>query len=185
MATTKYTRRRVPYAKSRVTDHLPRMERSSLPRTAWARANRKVDTQPEVLLRAELHRLGYRFFKDAALRLPDRRVRVDILFPGSPRPLPSRERAPLQQPVHGRRWDLHQDRRARRGAAHHLPAIDGGNRRVSDKLPPPSREHFETFVRSILSVPKATVDRMAAERHKKRTPKDATKRTGERVDGSP
>lgn len=46
------------------------------------RANRKVDTGPELLLRSSLHRRGYRFLVNIA---PDSNIscRVDILFPRS------------------------------------------------------------------------------------------------------
>ena len=44
------------------------------------RANRRVDTKPEVALRSELHRLGYRFRKDFRIDLDDIRVRPDIVF---------------------------------------------------------------------------------------------------------
>ncbi|WP_421095184.1 very short patch repair endonuclease [Prescottella equi] len=44
------------------------------------RANRRVDTKPEVALRSELHRLGYRFRKDFRIDLDDVRVRPDIVF---------------------------------------------------------------------------------------------------------
>ncbi|WP_338156686.1 very short patch repair endonuclease [Saccharomonospora azurea] len=44
-------------------------------------ANRRTDTKPEVALRSELHRLGYRFRKDHRLDLPAGvRVRPDIVF---------------------------------------------------------------------------------------------------------
>ena len=56
---------------------------------------------------------------------------------------------------------------------------------MSDKRPPPSREHFESFVSRILAVPKEAVDRLAAERREKRTPKAETPQEGERVDGNP
>ncbi|UJW36510.1 very short patch repair endonuclease [Saccharothrix sp. AJ9571] len=45
------------------------------------RANRRSDTKPEVALRKELHRLGYRYRKDMRLDLPEGvRVRPDIVF---------------------------------------------------------------------------------------------------------
>ncbi|WP_157599674.1 very short patch repair endonuclease [Saccharomonospora xinjiangensis] len=45
------------------------------------RANRRANTKPEVLLRSQLHRLGYRFRKDHRLDLPTGvRVRPDIVF---------------------------------------------------------------------------------------------------------
>lgn len=44
------------------------------------RANRRVNTAPELALRSELHRLGLRFRKDLLLRLSAGRVRPDIVF---------------------------------------------------------------------------------------------------------
>ncbi|MEV4692074.1 very short patch repair endonuclease [Micromonospora echinospora] len=45
------------------------------------RANRRSGTKPEVLLRSQLHRLGYRYRKDHRLDLPTgARVRPDIVF---------------------------------------------------------------------------------------------------------
>lgn len=44
------------------------------------RANPRRDTQPEILLRSELHRRGLRFRKDLLLRVPGRSVRPDIVF---------------------------------------------------------------------------------------------------------
>jgi DNA mismatch endonuclease (patch repair protein) len=44
------------------------------------RANRRVDTRPEVLLRSELHRRGMRFRKDYPITVDKFRVRVDIAF---------------------------------------------------------------------------------------------------------
>lgn len=46
----------------------------------WARANRRVDTLPEVRLRSVLHRRGFRFRKNALIRLPETSVRPDIVF---------------------------------------------------------------------------------------------------------
>ena len=43
--------------------------------------NRRVDTQPEVLLRQLLHRAGLRFRKDRLIPLKPRGVRVDVVFP--------------------------------------------------------------------------------------------------------
>lgn len=44
-------------------------------------ANRRSNTKPEVALRSELHRLGYRYRKDHRLDLPTGvRVRPDIVF---------------------------------------------------------------------------------------------------------
>ncbi|HET7484940.1 MAG TPA: very short patch repair endonuclease [Solirubrobacterales bacterium] len=44
------------------------------------RANRRVNTTPELALRSELHRLGLRFRKDLLLKLGAGRVRPDIVF---------------------------------------------------------------------------------------------------------
>ena len=43
-------------------------------------ANRRRDTKPELALRSELHRLGYRFRKDYRLQLEGLRVRPDVAF---------------------------------------------------------------------------------------------------------
>lgn len=48
--------------------------------TAWARANVKLDTKPEMLIRSLLHRQGYRFRKNLLLETADLRVRPDIVF---------------------------------------------------------------------------------------------------------
>lgn len=50
-------------------------------RSATMAAIRRADTQPEVQLRSELHRRGYRFRKDYPLPAPGRKIRVDIAFP--------------------------------------------------------------------------------------------------------
>jgi DNA mismatch endonuclease, patch repair protein len=44
-------------------------------------ANRRIDTRPEMQLRSELHRQGLRFRKDAVVKTPSIRVKVDVLFP--------------------------------------------------------------------------------------------------------
>lgn len=45
------------------------------------KANRRVDTKPEVALRSALHRLGYRYRKDYRIDLAEKvRVRPDIVF---------------------------------------------------------------------------------------------------------
>ena len=45
------------------------------------RANRRADTKPEVALRKELHRLGYRYRKDFLLTLTGGvKVRPDVVF---------------------------------------------------------------------------------------------------------
>src|SRR6266516_4118981 len=54
---------------------------SSAGRSANMRANRRVDTKPELALRRALHGLGYRYRKDYRLDLADGiRVRPDIVF---------------------------------------------------------------------------------------------------------
>jgi DNA mismatch endonuclease, patch repair protein len=45
------------------------------------RANRKVDTRPEVRLRQELHRLGLRFRKHLPIETPGLVVKPDVVFP--------------------------------------------------------------------------------------------------------
>lgn len=49
--------------------------------TAAMRANRRVDTKPEVRLRSALHRLGLRFRKDFPIATDERWLRVDLAFP--------------------------------------------------------------------------------------------------------
>lgn len=44
------------------------------------RANRRVDTEPELALRRALHARGLRFRKDLRLDLPGGRVRPDVVF---------------------------------------------------------------------------------------------------------
>jgi DNA mismatch endonuclease, patch repair protein len=51
-------------------------------RSANMRANRRTDTKPEMALRRELHRQGYRYRKDYRLDLSGARVRPDIAFTG-------------------------------------------------------------------------------------------------------
>jgi DNA mismatch endonuclease (patch repair protein) len=51
-----------------------------LPASAIARANRRRDTKPEILLRRALHRRGLRFRKDFAIRAGDVLVRADVVF---------------------------------------------------------------------------------------------------------
>jgi len=48
--------------------------------TAKGKANRRVDTKPEIRLRSALHRRGHRFRKDFPLRGPGLRTRADIAF---------------------------------------------------------------------------------------------------------
>lgn len=45
------------------------------------RRNRKTDTKPEVRVRAALHAEGLRFRKNTLLRLKERAIRPDIVFP--------------------------------------------------------------------------------------------------------
>ncbi|HWM64440.1 MAG TPA: very short patch repair endonuclease [Solirubrobacterales bacterium] len=52
--------------------------------TATMRANRRIDTRPEILLRSALHRRGLRFRKDVYLRVEGVRTKADIVF-ASPR----------------------------------------------------------------------------------------------------
>ena len=44
------------------------------------RGNRRARTKPELLIRSELHRLGFRYRADLRIDLPDLRVRPDIVF---------------------------------------------------------------------------------------------------------
>lgn len=44
------------------------------------RANKRVDTKPEIQVRSLLHRDGYRFRKDLVIKTADIRVRPDIVF---------------------------------------------------------------------------------------------------------
>ncbi len=46
----------------------------------WARANRKIDTGPEMRLRSMLHRRGYRFRNNVLIQLAGMRVHPDIIF---------------------------------------------------------------------------------------------------------
>lgn len=54
---------------------------SSALATAVMRANRKTGTEPEVVVRSELHRLGLRFRKNHRLRVGDLTTCPDIVFP--------------------------------------------------------------------------------------------------------
>lgn len=47
------------------------------------RANRRRDTGPEIAIRSALHQAGMRFFVDRPVRLADRTVRPDVVFPRS------------------------------------------------------------------------------------------------------
>src|SRR5207244_7961450 len=53
---------------------------SSANARATMRANRPADTQPERLLRSELHRRGLRFRKNMLLKVGGVRARPDVLF---------------------------------------------------------------------------------------------------------
>ncbi len=46
-------------------------------------SNRRADTKPEVRLRSLLHRAGLRFRKDRYIRLSERGVKVDVVFPAA------------------------------------------------------------------------------------------------------
>lgn len=50
-------------------------------RSATMRAVRKTDTKPEVAVRSELYRLGYRFRKEHKVRAAGRKRSIDIAFP--------------------------------------------------------------------------------------------------------
>lgn len=58
----------------------PYPEPGSAAATAIGRANRRVDTKPELALRSALHRRGLRFRKDHRLEAGGVKVRVDIAF---------------------------------------------------------------------------------------------------------
>jgi len=49
--------------------------------SARMRRNPRRDTGPEIALRSELHRRGLRFRKDLPIRLAERVVRPDVVFP--------------------------------------------------------------------------------------------------------
>src|SRR5262245_27713046 len=48
--------------------------------TAWAQANVRANTKPEVLIRSLLHRRGRRFRKHLAIEVPVLKVRSAIVF---------------------------------------------------------------------------------------------------------
>ena len=60
---------------------LPYPHPTSADVSARMRANPRRDTKPEIAVRSALHALGLRFRKDHPIRLPDRVVRPDIVFP--------------------------------------------------------------------------------------------------------
>lgn len=55
-------------------------EPSSQAATSVGRGNRRVDSRPEIALRSELHRRGFRFRKDLLVRVAGVHVHVDIAF---------------------------------------------------------------------------------------------------------
>ncbi|MCU1355157.1 MAG: mismatch repair protein Vsr [Acidimicrobiales bacterium] len=59
---------------------VPYPEPTSAAATKIGKANRRVDTKPEVQLRSLLHRRGLRFRKDLLIRAEGVRVRPDIVF---------------------------------------------------------------------------------------------------------
>ena len=60
---------------------LPHPIPTSTTATKKMRANRRVDTKPEIRLRSALHRAGLRFRKDYLIRLPKGRiVHPDVVF---------------------------------------------------------------------------------------------------------
>jgi len=59
---------------------LPYPEPTSVGATAIGKANRRVDSKPELRLRSELHRAGLRFRKDHLVRAGSARARVDVCF---------------------------------------------------------------------------------------------------------
>lgn len=59
---------------------LPYPEPTSDGASAVMRANTRVDTKPETLVRSRLHRQGLRFRKDMTIRVDDRVTRPDIVF---------------------------------------------------------------------------------------------------------
>ncbi|MFB9684653.1 very short patch repair endonuclease [Amycolatopsis plumensis] len=67
-------------AEGEVTRAKPYPAAASEGRSRNMRANRRTDTKPEVTLRKELHRLGYRYRKDLPIVLEGVRVRPDIVF---------------------------------------------------------------------------------------------------------
>jgi len=48
--------------------------------TAVMKSNRRTNTKPEVTVRSELHRFGFRFKKDFVIKINGRRCRPDIVF---------------------------------------------------------------------------------------------------------
>ena len=63
------------------TTNLPKPKPTSPVASRKMRSNRRTDTKPEVSLRSSLHRGGFRFRKDYAIRLTGGRiVHADIVF---------------------------------------------------------------------------------------------------------
>lgn len=48
--------------------------------SAIMRANKRVNTKPEVLVRSSLHKMGLRFRKDYPIKIANRLLRPDIVF---------------------------------------------------------------------------------------------------------
>lgn len=59
---------------------IPYPRPSSVAATAVMRANRKVDSKPELAIRSSLHRSGLRFRKNHAVVVGDLTVRPDVVF---------------------------------------------------------------------------------------------------------
>ncbi len=62
-------------------DHPDYPRPSSAAVTAAMKGNRRANTKPEALIRASLHRLGYRFRKDTIIKIDKIKPRPDIIFP--------------------------------------------------------------------------------------------------------
>jgi len=71
-----------PSSESKAAKGKPYPAAANEGRSRNMRANRRTDTKPEVTLRKELYRLGYRYRKDRPIVLDQVRVRPDIVFPG-------------------------------------------------------------------------------------------------------
>lgn len=55
---------------------------SSKAASAVMSGNRKTGSKPEVQVRSQLHRMGYRFRKNHPVETEERKIRPDIVFPG-------------------------------------------------------------------------------------------------------
>ena len=64
----------------RLLKGVPHPIASSNGASATMRANRRSNTQPEVRIRSLLHRAGFRFRKDHAIKLGSEKVRPDVVF---------------------------------------------------------------------------------------------------------